>query len=114
MFKDLQKIEFVLEMISNIEIIVDRKRGVFNALNDRVESRPAILMALLQIGETLNKLDSQTIENLEIQKSDIKGAYSVRNFIAHDYEGVDLGLIEHIIRSLLPDLKNKLKNGQNS
>jgi uncharacterized protein with HEPN domain len=111
MSKDFQRIEFILEMISNMEIIVKRKNGIVNALSDRVESRPAILMALLQVGETLNKLHSNTITNLEISKSDIKGAYNVRNFIAHDYEGVDLGLIEHIIRKLLPDLKSKLERG---
>lgn len=40
------------------------------------------MMAFLQIGETLNKLQN-TYETLNID--DIKGAYEVRNFIAHDY-----------------------------
>jgi len=96
-------------MIGNIEIIIKRKDGIVNALKDSVESRPAILMSLLQIGETLHKIDENIIENLGIPKSDIKGSYNVRNFIAHDYEGVDLGLIEYIIRTLIPDLKMKLQ-----
>jgi uncharacterized protein with HEPN domain len=112
MSKNIHKIDFILEMLSNIEIIISRKNGIFKALEDNIESRPAILMALLQIGETLNKIDSEMVELLKIDKKDIKGAYDVRNFIAHNYEGVDLALIEHIIRNLLPDLKSKLENYQ--
>ena len=62
-------------------------------------------MAFLQIGETLNKLQN-TYETLNID--DIKGAYEVRNFIAHDYMRVDIGLIEYILREKLPELKNTL------
>ena len=42
------------------------------------------LMALLQIGETLNKLKDSSHSD----KLPIKGTYDVRNFIDHDYEGV--------------------------
>ena len=47
-------------------------------------------MCLMQIGENLNKLETN---NEEIQKA-TQGAYAVRNFIAHDYEGVNLAFIE--------------------
>lgn len=60
-------------------------------------------MALLQIGETLNKLKGD-YEDLDIE--DIKGSYQVRNFIAHDYMGVDMGLIETVVRERLPTLRN--------
>jgi len=101
MSKDIQKIDFVIENIDNIEKIIQRHGGIVKALNDTVEARPAILMSLLQIGETLNKLENSYPKLDE----DIKGAYEVRNFIAHDYMGVDMGLIELIIRKKLPDLK---------
>jgi len=45
--------------------------------------------------------------------NDAKGAYSVRNFIAHDYEGVDLGLIEEILKDNLPKLDEKLQKIKN-
>ncbi|WP_457560419.1 HepT-like ribonuclease domain-containing protein [Caminibacter sp.] len=45
-----------------------------------------------------------------MDKEDIKGAYVVRNFIAHDYEGVDLAFIENILRFKLNELKIQLKN----
>ncbi|WNL28713.1 DUF86 domain-containing protein [Arcobacter cryaerophilus gv. pseudocryaerophilus] len=63
--KDIEKLNFIVENISNIEEIIKRH-------------------------------------------DDIKGAYEVRNFIAHDYMGVDIGLIEYILRDKLPELKNSL------
>ncbi|MGJ0299366.1 DUF86 domain-containing protein [Aliarcobacter cryaerophilus] len=63
--KDIEKLNFIVENISNIEEIIKRH-------------------------------------------DDIKGAYEVRNFIAHDYMGVDIGLIEYILREKLPELKNTL------
>ena len=35
---------------------------------------------------------------------------NVRNFIAHDYDGVDLGLVEIIIREKLSILETKILN----
>ena len=32
----------------------------------------------------------------------IKGSYELRNFIAHDYEGIDLCIAEEVIRERLP------------
>ncbi|NWF65858.1 MAG: DUF86 domain-containing protein [Campylobacterales bacterium] len=95
-------------MISNIEIISQRHNGISKALNDEIEAKPAILMALIQIGESLKKIDSDILEKYELSE-EIKGAYGVRNFIAHDYDGVDLGLIELIIREKLPILKLKIE-----
>jgi uncharacterized protein with HEPN domain len=59
----------------------------------------------MQIGENLNKLNSS---NEEIIKAS-QGSYAVRNFIAHDYEGVNLALIENIVRNLLKPLKTELE-----
>jgi len=39
---------------------------------------------------------------------DVKGAINTRNFIAHDYEGVNLPIIEFIIRDRLPVLKHEM------
>ena len=35
---------------------------------------------------------------------DLKGIYDTRTFIAHDYEGVNLSIIETAIRYGLPEL----------
>jgi uncharacterized protein with HEPN domain len=60
-----------------------------------------LLMCLLQIGEKLNQVKSEDIRS----ELPVTGAYSVRNFIAHDYGGVNLGLIESIVRKNIPELK---------
>ena len=77
------------------------------ALTDEAEGRAAILMALMQIGETLNRLADPALKE-RLGQEDIQGAYNVRNFIAHDYEGVNLALIENIVRNLLKPLKDEL------
>jgi len=103
------KIEFVLLMIENIDKIIKRHKKITLALED-IEGQAAILMFLMQIGETLNKIYKKypriIIEyDLEIE---VKGSYNVRNFIAHDYEGVNLSLIDSILRDNIPLLKEKL------
>ena len=101
-----EKIDFILEMIENIEKIVRRHRGVVSALED-FEGQMAILMGLAQIGETLNKIDDSYIEKFDLKEEKL-GAYYTRNYIVHDYEGIDLIIVENILRKHLPILKNKL------
>jgi len=38
---------------------------------------------------------------------DLKGLYDTRTYIAHDYEGVNLAIIEWIIRYGLPKVKKQ-------
>jgi len=107
--KNLVKVAFVLEMIENIETVCQRHKGIHEALEDVVEGRAAILMFLMQIGESLKKIDSNDISQYKLDK-EIKGAYDVRNFIAHDYEGVNIMVIEEILKDNLPELKIKMQN----
>lgn len=102
------KIEFILEMIENIEKIIERHNGIVDTLDD-FEGQMAILMGLSQIGETLKKLPNEIVEKYDLKK-DKEGAYYTRNYIVHDYEGVDLGFIENILRVYLPNLKEKIFN----
>ncbi|WP_428025861.1 HepT-like ribonuclease domain-containing protein [Arcobacter sp.] len=102
----LAKIDFILEMIENVELIINRHKGIVETLED-IEGQMAILMAISQIGETLKKFDDTLIEKYDL-KEDKEGAYYTRNYIVHDYEGVDLGFIENILREYLPKLKTKI------
>ncbi len=104
------KIDFILEMIDNIETILSRHGGIVSALSD-FEPQMAILMAISQIGESLKKLDSAIVVKYDLQ-DDVDGAYYTRNYIVHDYENVDLMLIEDILRKHLPFLKNKIQKIQ--
>lgn len=98
------RIETILKYIDDIEYIVSTYGNVVSTLEDRI-GKHSLLMCLMQIRENLNKLNTS---NENIQKAS-QGAYAVRNFIAHDYEGVNLALIENIVRNLLQPLKLELK-----
>ncbi|MFZ2889947.1 DUF86 domain-containing protein [Sulfuricurvum sp.] len=99
------KLEFILQMVDDIEYIIAQHNGIVtDALSHRI-SKPAVLMSLLQIGETLGKMK---FEN-DILAEYAKGAYNVRNFIAHDYEGVNMAIIENIVRTMLKPLKEAIQ-----
>ena len=104
------KIEFILEMIENIEKIVQRHNGIINALED-FEGQMAILMGIAQIGENMNKLDKKFLKEYNLLE-DKEGAYYTRNYIVHNYDGVDLYLIEDLVINYLPILKEKLLNSK--
>jgi uncharacterized protein with HEPN domain len=97
---DISRLEFILEMIEDIEYTIEENSSLIKALHNRI-GKHALLMCLMQIGESLNKIEDKILK----EKLPIKGAYDVRNFIAHDYEGVDAGLVENILRYLIPELK---------
>jgi len=99
-------LDFIVEMIENIEFIVTRHKSITQALSD-IEGQMAILMAISQIGETLKKIDSSFLEEFNLSQ-EAKGAYYTRNYIVHNYEGVDLAFIDNILREHLPKLKEKI------
>ena len=95
----LQKIDYIFDICNN---------GIVQALEDVKMQRPAILMHLTSIAEQFSKLKDGNILN-KFDNDDIKGAIDTRNFIAHDYEGINLPIIEFIIRERLPVIKNIIK-----
>jgi len=62
------------------------------------------MMHLTSIAEQFSKIKDQELLK-KFDDEDVKGAINTRNFIAHDYEGVNLPIIEFIIRDRLPVLK---------
>lgn len=103
------KTKFILKMIDNIKKIIKKHDGIVKALEDELEAQPAILMDLLQIGESINGIDKEVLKKYELL-DDAKGSYNVRNFIAHDYERVNLAIIETILRENLEELETKIFN----
>ncbi len=69
-------------------------------------------MHLIAIAEQFQRLQDQQEYVLlsRFEKEDIRGAFAVRNFIAHDYEGVNMALIEGVIRSYLPKIKHVIES----
>ena len=105
----ISKIHLVLEKIGYIEEVIKYKGNISLALSDIAVSRAAILMHLAAISEQFDKLKkSNSIEILsEFDKDDLKGLYGIRTYIAHDYEGVNLAIIEWVLRYGLPKLKKQ-------
>ncbi len=104
---DMLRLETILLKIEYIEHIC--QDGIVLALDDMREKRPAILMHLTSIAEQFSKIKDDTTLKL-FDSDDIKGAIDTRNFIAHDYEGINTMIVEFIIRNRLPVLKNIIIN----
>ncbi|CAA6799168.1 MAG: Unknown protein [uncultured Sulfurovum sp.] len=105
----ISKIYLILEKIEYVEEIVSNVGSIRKALEDSVTTRPAILMHLTAIAEQFNKLkQANEIEILShFDKDDLKGMYDTRTYIAHDYDGVNLAIIDWIVRHGLPKFKKQ-------
>jgi len=107
--ESITKVYLILEKIDYIEQIIQNKGSITSALEDSITSRPAILMHLTAIAEQFNKLKQEHADNIlsAYDDADVKGMYDVRTYIAHDYEGVNLSIVEWIIRNGLPKFKQQ-------
>jgi uncharacterized protein with HEPN domain len=105
--KALQRVRTIVKKIDFIEAIVKENASVIIALEDEQNSRASILMHLISIAEQFDKLlHNGELELLSyFKKEDIKGSYELRNFIAHNYEGIDLYIVEDVIKTRLPIIK---------
>ena len=110
--ESVSKVYLILEKIEYIEKIVQDYGSITKALDDYITARPAILMHLTAIAEQFNKLKQAHADNIlnGFDDKDVKGMYDVRTYIAHEYEGVNLAIIEWIIRNGLPKFKTQCQN----
>ena len=102
---DIDRIKLIhvkIKYISDICTI-----GIVKALEDEKITRPAIMMHLTSIAEQFSKIKDKNILS-HFDAEDVKGAIDTRNFIAHDYEGINLPIIEFIIRDRLPILQDAI------
>jgi uncharacterized protein with HEPN domain len=101
---DFARLEFILKLIDDIDEISGRHDGINNALQD-TEGYHALMMCLMQIGESLGKLeDNDTRAQLPAEL-----AYKMRNIIAHDYLGISPKVIISTIKEDLPVIKKQIK-----
>ena len=107
--ESIAKVHLIVEKIDYIEQIVQKAGSITSALEDAVTHRLAILMHLTAIAEQFNKLKQSHADDILSTFDDkgIKGMYDVRTYIAHDYEGVNLAIVEWIIRNGLPKFKKQ-------
>ncbi len=102
---DIDRVKVILIKIDYILDICTI--GIVKALEDKKTTRPAIMMHLTSIAEQFSKIKSSNILS-NFNDEDVKGAIDTRNFIAHDYEGINLPIIEFIIRERLPILQKEI------
>ena len=109
--KALSRIEIIKKKIDFIYNIVAEKGSVIQALEDEQNARASILMHLTSIAEQFDKLlhsgELDILSNFD--KQDIKGTYELRNFIAHDYEGIDFHIVEDVIVERLPIIMDSVE-----
>lgn len=108
----MYKINKIIETIEHILKLCDEMGGAENALNDSHLYRPAILKLFDYASELSQKIlkDENLKEFYTLLKDDIRGLKDIRNYSAHDYDGVDLYIIETAIKYDLPLYKEKLKD----
>ena len=99
----------ILEKIEYIEENIALQGSIHAALADEKTTRPALLMLLTGIAEQFTKLKQKRADDILVyfEEEELKGMQDVRNFIAHDYDGVELSIIEWLLRYALPSLKRK-------
>lgn len=110
-YKAIQRVKTIEKKINFIQAIAKEEGGVIEALQDEQNSRASILMHLISIAEQFDKLmQNGEFEMLSFfEKQDIKGSYDLRTFIAHNYEGVDLYIVEDVINERLPIMKKSVE-----
>ncbi|MEA1918048.1 MAG: HepT-like ribonuclease domain-containing protein [Campylobacterota bacterium] len=107
MYDAKNRLEVIYKKIVFIQNICAKNGSITKALEDEESSRASILMHLTSIAEQFDKLSKDAEFEIlsKFDKSDLKGSYDVRNYIAHDYEGINLAIIELIIREKIPKMK---------
>ena len=106
---DIASLYSILEKIDYIETNIQHFSSTHDALMDTATARPAILMLLVGIAEQFNKMEQKQSTFLlqYFSPEERKGIRDIRNFIAHEYDGVDLPVIEWLIDYGLPKIKNQ-------
>ncbi len=100
---DTARLEQILEYIEDITKIVFRHENIVRTLED-LEGQYAVMLCLSQIGELLGKIETTDF----IDKLPVRVATGLRNIINHDYDGVDLTIVENTVTHDISELKNTI------
>ena len=110
MSKATQRLKKILQCIDDINYILENNEIKITQAIENKLIKPAIRMNIVRIAEQFSKLkDDNEFKILENFSSyDLKGINAVRNYIAHDYDSTDDGIIEDVIRENLPVFKETI------
>ena len=98
---DKARLEAIIEYIDDIDRIVARHETIESALLD-FEGEYALIMCIQQIGELVNKIESEKYTSF-LPVKNIKGFH---NIIAHQYDGINKQVAEMTIKKSIPELRN--------
>jgi len=112
MSKEYGRLEVILKKIIFIEEIVRESGSITLALEDEKSARAAMMMHFSSIAEQFDKLakEGEFAILQEFDKRDLKGTYDMRNYIVHDYEGLNLSILDRVIRDKLPIMKRTIEH----
>ena len=100
---DTARLEQVLEYIDDITRIVFRHENIVRTLED-LEGQYAVRLCLSQIGELLGKIETRYF----VEKLPVRVAAGLRNIINHDYDGINLTIVENTVTDDIPQLRNTI------
>lgn len=97
------------DMIESVQKIMTYTRDMsFDQFKSDSKTVDAVIRNFEVIGEAANRLtENYKNNNPEIEWSHLRG---FRNRIVHEYFGIDLEIVWHIIEENLPELLTVLKN----
>jgi len=99
-------LEHILEAVENIENFVKGIKTQEEFASDK-KTRDAVLRNFQVIGEAANNLDEDLLnKSTDIEWEKVVG---MRNFIIHEYFGVDLKIVWDTIKEDLPGFKESIK-----
>ncbi|PIZ68194.1 hypothetical protein CO165_03255 [Candidatus Roizmanbacteria bacterium CG_4_9_14_3_um_filter_33_18] len=99
-------LKHILVAIEDIEEFIKDTASVEDFVTDK-KTHSAILRSFQVIGEATNNLDENFIEsNTDVEWEKVIG---MRNFIIHEYFGVDLNIVWDTIKEDLPTFKENVK-----
>lgn len=101
---DLARLERIAAYIDDVTEIAERHQSLTQALEDK-EGQYALLLCLTQIGELLGKVSTPEF----VDQLPVRLATGLRNVIVHDYEGVNMIIVENTIKESLPELKRTIQ-----
>lgn len=101
--------ESFVKIIGYIDKAIKYTNGyTFETFSNDEKTIDATVFAISQIGELVKNISKSTMDKYDdIEWNMIKG---LRNRIVHDYEGIILKSIWHVINNDLPELKEYVEN----
>ncbi len=102
--KDFGLLLLILKMCDDIKLYQEDYK-IIELIENRM-SINALLMNIMQIGENANKFSKEFLENFD--KNYWLQIINIRHRITHDYGGVDLAIIEKVLRYEIDSLTERV------